>query len=493
MNPHKKIVMLVSIIVLSALSLTASTIGIATGSKTADGRPLLFKNKDRTDNYPSDVGYYPGSADHYAYVFQENYGESHLKARMGINSAGFAIVYTTSENLQGAGTGPSGSEFAAMALKICSTIQDFRDLLELTAGKRNVHDHFGVIDSSGAGSLFEADGFSHVEIPIIDSIGVMANTAKYHPNAGAPASKSTSPEREARAVYLLTHGAAHGLDYRYFLNEITKDFCTIQAHEDAMPVGQYKTDAVLSRYKTAASCVIKGAKSGDDPKIESVMWLTLGEPSFAVAVPFTVNAPDIAPNIRAASEDNGMAGSIDRMRTLIYDYTDGRYSDKYADTYQLMKIRAFTIPFQDSMCYSYSRHIEKWRSQTADKARQDMEDWVLKMQIGAKDFYDSLYVQLSGTKIDNAPSMPIKVQLLRNYPNPFNSATTIQYNLSQTRNVELAVFNLIGQRIATLTNQRQKAGSYSVVFKAGNLPGGVYICRLRINNSIFIRKMILLK
>ena len=123
----------------------ASTVGIATGNKTIDGRPLLFKNKDQTDNFPEDVNYYNGGNEYYSYVFQQDDGQDHTRARMGINNVGFGIVYSDSENLEGAPSGPYGSQLSAIALKNCSTIDEFRNLLNDTNNKRRVHNHFAVI------------------------------------------------------------------------------------------------------------------------------------------------------------------------------------------------------------------------------------------------------------------------------------------------------------------------------------------------------------
>lgn len=474
--------------------LTASTIGIATGNKTADGRPLLFKTKDRKDNYPSDVDYYPGTDTYYAYVFQENNGNDHTRVRMGINTAGFGIVYTTSENLSGVGFGPSGSQFAALALKQCSSIQQFRDLLAETAGARDVHEHYGIIDSSGVGALYEVDGQTHVEILITDSIGTMANTAKYHPNAGPPASGSTSPEREARVTYLQEHGPEAGLDYRYFINEIMKDYCTTQADEDRMPVGQYKTNAVISRYKTAAASVIKGCKPGDDPQTESVMWLSLGEPSLAVAVPFFTHTPQILPDIRCDAPGDGMAGSIDRMRKLIYDYSDGRYADRYADTYALVNIRSKTFPLQDSMSAWYDAQLPLWRSLNDVQKKEEMQNWALQMQEYGKTQYDSLYLKITALPDPKPASVsPASFVLYQNYPNPFNPGTAISYRLSVISKVQLVVYNALGQNVQTLVNQRQPAGIHSVVFKAPNLASGIYYYKLQIGSKMQIRKMVLMR
>ncbi len=474
--------------------LIASTIGIATGNKTVDGRPLLFKTKDRKDNYPSDVDYYSGSDLYYAYVFQKNDGNDHTRARMGINTAGFGSVYTTSENLSGVGFGPSGSQFAALALKRCGSIQQFRELLAETAGARDVHEHYAIIDSSGCGALYEVDGQTHVEIPIIDGYGAMANTAKYHPNAGPPASGSTSPEREARVNFLLLHGPEHGLDYRYFVNEIMKDYCTTQTDEDKMPVGQYKTNAVISRYKTAAACVIKGCQPGDDPVMESIMWLSLGEPSLAVAVPFFTHTPTILTDIRCDAAGDGMAGSIDRMRTLIYDYSDGRYADLYADTYALVDIRSKTFSIQDSMSVSYDAQLPFWRSLDSGQRQKEMQIWALQMQEYGKSAYDSLYLKITGLQERRDDfKQPDTYELYQNYPNPFNPATVIPYRLSKTGYVEVTVFNVLGEKLRTLISKKQEAGNHSVIFNGSLLPGGVYFYKLSTASFSQIHKMILLK
>jgi hypothetical protein len=123
--------------ILGALTVALGcTIGIATGSKTIEGRPLLFKNKDTENDYPPDVEYYPGSAGEYSYVFQKTYGQDHTRARMGINSVGFGILYSDSENLPSAETGPTGTQLSAIALKTCASLDDFRALLDSTSNKK---------------------------------------------------------------------------------------------------------------------------------------------------------------------------------------------------------------------------------------------------------------------------------------------------------------------------------------------------------------------
>ena len=83
--------------------------------------------------------------------------------------------------------------------------------------------------------------------------------------------------------------------------------------------------------------------------------------------------------------------------------------------------------------------------------------------------------------------------LEQNYPNPFNPTTAISYHLSTSSQVELTIYNELGQKIQTLVNQTQAAGKYSVTFNADGLASGVYFYKLSTGSFTQIRKMILLR
>ncbi len=84
-------------------------------------------------------------------------------------------------------------------------------------------------------------------------------------------------------------------------------------------------------------------------------------------------------------------------------------------------------------------------------------------------------------------------QLLQNYPNPFNPSTMISYGLPFSGRVQLKVYNIIGTEIATLIDQEQNSGTYTVNFNAGSFTSGVYFYRLNYNGVSLARKMILTK
>jgi parallel beta-helix repeat protein len=89
--------------------------------------------------------------------------------------------------------------------------------------------------------------------------------------------------------------------------------------------------------------------------------------------------------------------------------------------------------------------------------------------------------------------MPTEYKLSRNYPNPFNPTTTINYQLPEFSKVQLIIYDVLGREIKKLVNAKQPAGSYFVSFNASNLPSGVYFYRLISKSFVQTHKMILLK
>ncbi|KUO62957.1 hypothetical protein APF79_14330 [bacterium BRH_c32] len=82
---------------------------------------------------------------------------------------------------------------------------------------------------------------------------------------------------------------------------------------------------------------------------------------------------------------------------------------------------------------------------------------------------------------------------ITNYPNPFNTTTTIKYQLPITSNVVIRVFDITGKEVAVLVNEKKEAGYYNVNFDGGNLSSGIYICSVQANENRISKKMLLVK
>jgi hypothetical protein len=104
------------------------------------------------------------------------------------------------------------------------------------------------------------------------------------------------------------------------------------------------------------------------------------------------------------------------------------------------------------------------------------------------------YINRLATAINDKISVPPgSYSLEQNYPNPFNPQTTIKYQVSKPGLVSLKVFDMLGNKVATLLNEIKPAGSYDFTFNASGFPSGVYLYQLRVNDYISVKKMILLK
>jgi photosystem II stability/assembly factor-like uncharacterized protein len=94
---------------------------------------------------------------------------------------------------------------------------------------------------------------------------------------------------------------------------------------------------------------------------------------------------------------------------------------------------------------------------------------------------------------DSDKPIPDRFTLEQNYPNPFNPATRIHYSLPTSNQVTLRVYNIAGQVVATLVNERQVAGAHEVTYEAHELPAGLYFYRLSSGSLGQTRKMLLIK
>jgi len=90
-------------------------------------------------------------------------------------------------------------------------------------------------------------------------------------------------------------------------------------------------------------------------------------------------------------------------------------------------------------------------------------------------------------------SNSLKYIVSQNYPNPFNAETTIPYDIPRDSKVELTVFNVLGNKVATLVDEFQIAGSYQVHFDGSDIPGGSHLYRLSNGDQYVTGKMLLIK
>ena len=97
------------------------------------------------------------------------------------------------------------------------------------------------------------------------------------------------------------------------------------------------------------------------------------------------------------------------------------------------------------------------------------------------------------TAVNDKPVIAENFVLSQNYPNPFNPTTIIRFSIPFASKVNLSVYNILGEKVAVLTNGYKQAGNYEVTFNAGSLSSGVYFYRLTAGNFVSVKKLILMK
>ncbi len=113
---------------------------------------------------------------------------------------------------------------------------------------------------------------------------------------------------------------------------------------------------------------------------------------------------------------------------------------------------------------------------------------------GAINYTEPISVTTSPTAVNENEQAPKEFALFQNYPNPFNPSTEIKFSVEKTGQTTLEVYNIIGQKVATLFNGVAEAGQYHrVTLNAADLASGMYMYRLQTGEKTSIRKMLLLR
>jgi len=107
---------------------------------------------------------------------------------------------------------------------------------------------------------------------------------------------------------------------------------------------------------------------------------------------------------------------------------------------------------------------------------------------GAREMSESLLI-----KVGEKDLLPSDFTLYNNYPNPFNPITTIKFDLPETSELELSVFNIKGQLIENLVSGTKQPGKYTVEWNAMNYPSGVYFYKMQAGDFVDVKKLVLMK
>ncbi|GEM_PF-4251665 len=172
--------------------------------------------------------------------------------------------------------------------------------------------------------------------------------------------------------------------------------------------------------------------------------------------------------------DYGIYGPLSLIDvTIPADFTISRHVEQYVPTYAPLGT------------YTYMAFVGDYPDNPWDEA--DMEFTVIEPEGSTADSWGVV-----GWK-EESSVIPSVAMLGNNYPNPFNAQTSISFDVPTAGNVSLDIYNIMGQKVATLVNGNVEAGSHTVVWDAGNYSSGIYFYKLNTGNKVFTKRMTLLK
>ena len=190
-----------------------------------------------------------------------------------------------------------------------------------------------------------------------------------------------------------------------------------------------------------------------------------------------VNNLNVDPGFPAGSGVTGIPNFVDSLIAYVYKITTNKLDNRWA--YPTNTLYPPTWPLPENLTYTNASLLN---AGTDGFALGDL-NWFPTQK--------AAFLLTDVQRVDQ--QLPQGYSLSQNYPNPFNPTTTIQFSIPKASNVELKVFNVLGQEVATLVNTGMAAGRYSANFDASKLASGTYIYRLKAGDFVSVNKMVLMK
>ena len=323
----KKLFVTTLVLMLQLSYLLACTSIIVSGKATADGRPVMYKNRD-TDCLDNRVERYQGKK--YAFIGLVNAPRESGEVWTGINEAGFCIMNTASYNIKNDDVPDKKMDKEGVlmfeALGSCATVADFRAFLEEHKKPLYVEANFGVIDAHGGASYFEVNNQEWWEYDVNKEptgFRVVTNFSF----AGRP-EDNQGVERYKTATsimndYIREHSLGeYDLKHDFLMNDFSRSFrhAVLGTPDDYCPASGITVDQdFIPRRITSAAITMEGVRPGEDPA-KTVMWTSLGYPATSPAIPLLVGKTDILPDYVKRFDKSGHSRISDYSNDLKYKY-----------------------------------------------------------------------------------------------------------------------------------------------------------------------------
>ena len=359
----------------TAAAVFPCTLAVISGKATPDGRPLLWKNRD-TSSFKNKMLAFSGDRfKGVALIDAEDTEGKEIWA--GLNAAGLALMNSQADDLGAPGKdGADNGRFMRMALGRCASIAEFEALLQSTSGTYDLTANFGVIDAEGGACFFETGPASYRKFdardPAVAPFGYIVRT-NYAFTSPDPLQGGGFIRFERASHLFQTARGENRLTVKFILQDAARDLVHEKLHSfpmaaalpaDAAAPLYIHTNDTINRNSSVAVAVFHGAPSRDKAYL-ATMWVVLGQPVTAVAVPFW---PD-AGSVPAACGGPATAPLNDFSRTLVaYLYPDIR--GRMPQYLNLTRLRTYggegvlpkLLRIEDAVLEKTGRKLREWEA-----------------------------------------------------------------------------------------------------------------------------------
>jgi hypothetical protein len=312
--------------VLGTLAYTASneecTTAVISGAATADGKPILWKNRD-TNSLSNKVVFVNEKPFSYLAVVNAK-DTSGRTVWSGLNAAGFAIENSASYNLPEKADETKGHEGIIMAdaLRTCETVDDFEAFIQKNLSPSlGSHANYGVIDAHGGAASFEVSNEGYKRYNAGDAAEPFILKTNF--SVSGTADKGAGYIRFDRETALFKTVPPGKLAFDFILRA-ARDLRNPYEHAPApeewknLPADTpywVHSNYTINRVLTASVMIVHGAGKGENPQ-RATMWVILGEPVTSIAVPLWVAAGETPAEVREG-KDAPITREADRLKAIL--------------------------------------------------------------------------------------------------------------------------------------------------------------------------------
>ncbi len=376
-NRYIKFVLLI-ITLISAAPSWACTTGLAAGEATADGRCLLWKNRDSSFKNNEMVFLTRGE---FQLIGVINADDT-TQIWAGVNTFGFAIMNAESRDLAKPDENTIYDEEGYLmkaALFRCKSVAEFEIFLQDYENRPiGVTSNFGVIDAHGEAAFFETGNSEYFRYDASDmhvcptAFLARANFAEHAYNE-----ESYGHGRFQDATDLANSKAAvKELAVPHLVSEVTRDISTLD--ESAPDTTLFYTGGTVNRHRTVSTSIFESTLPGEDPRL-ATYWITLGEPSVSVSVPLWVYAGEVP---AAMDGDGGAELNLLFQELKAYVYPDSNRPE-YISAARLAEVQKQTDRIQAWVFKKTERQLKKWRKkQPLPEEVDKFQNMIIKKVIG---------------------------------------------------------------------------------------------------------------